>query len=892
MFLSLCLIAALHSVSQSKDSKGTDFWITFPGNYFGGDAKTLFISSETNTTGTVTVPGLGFSTSFTVAPGTTTSVSLPNNVTIDVSDAIENKGIHVTSLEEITIYGLSRIVATTDAFLALPTDILGTEYINLGFGNVNILNGTQFGIVATEDGTSVTITPTVTTNGHTAGIPYTITLNQGQTYFLRNTNPSPDDLSGSLISSDKPIAVFGSHQCANIPNGNVFACDYLVEQLSPVSAWGKNFVAIPLKTRLNGDTFRFLASKNNTSVSVNGVSVATLNKGQFFQTIISGSSQITSSEPILVAQYSNGTTYDNVTSDPFKMLIFPYEQFLNSYTITTPASGFRFNFANVVAPSAAVGSIKMDDVTIPSSAFAPIGSSGFYGAQVDLSLGTHNFNGTNLPFGIFVYGFDQADSYGYPGGGSLSPIATVSSVSISPKTGSAVVNTETCFDATVKDQFDAPVEGVRVDFTITGPNSSNTAFANTDVNGIAHFCYTGANEGSDNITASVGTINDAASFTWNNACNVTVSAKKFYDLNADGLDNDGIAVQGWSISLSGTDENSVIVGPVIQTTNPNGTTDFTSVAKGNYTVSEGTQGNWISTTPTSVSLNITDCNNPDQIKFGNVCIGAGTTSSGTFAPGYWTNKNGQSLIIASYLCELNNLCLRDASGNNFDPVANCPAPTNQQVNAGKTNLKDWLTNATAINMSYMLSAQLAAMKLNVLKGIVDGAKLVYAPGTSSANAAGFATVNAIMTEANTMLCANAIINASSSLRNRAEAVKNALENANNNRNFVQTQPCSFTQSTIVQKAQRALPTQITENSLFLKATPNPSRNYFNLQITSNNTNQGIAIRIFNSNGQLVEVKNNLKGGQVVQIGNNLRSGVYLIEAVQGNERKTQTVIKQ
>jgi hypothetical protein len=109
---------------------------------------------------------------------------------------------------------------------------------------------------------------------------------------------------------------------------------------------------------------------------------------------------------------------------------------------------------------------------------------------------------------------------------------------------------------------------------------------------------------------------------------------------------------------------------------------------------------------------------------------------------------------------------------------------------------------------------------------------------------------------------------------------------------VQTQPCSFTQSTIVQKAQRALPTQITENSLFLKATPNPSRNYFTLQITSKNTNQGIAIRIVNSNGQLVEVKNNLKGGQVVQIGNNLRSGVYLIEAVQGNERKTQTVIKQ
>jgi hypothetical protein len=192
----------------------------------------------------------------------------------------------------------------------------------------------------------------------------------------------------------------------------------------------------------------------------------------------------------------------------------------------------------------------------------------------------------------------------------------------------------------------------------------------------------------------------------------------------------------------------------------------------------------------------------------------------------------------------------------------------------------------------MLSAQLAAMKLNLLKGIIDGTKLVYAPGTLSANAAGFATVNSIIVEANNILCVNAVIDASSPLRSRAEAVKNALENANNNRSFIQAQPCSFTQSTLVQRAQTTWPTQITESNLLLKATPNPSRNYFNLQIKTSNTNQVIAVRIFNANGQLVEVRNNLKGGQVLEIGHNLKAGVYLIEAIQGNDRKTQTVIKQ
>jgi hypothetical protein len=190
----------------------------------------------------------------------------------------------------------------------------------------------------------------------------------------------------------------------------------------------------------------------------------------------------------------------------------------------------------------------------------------------------------------------------------------------------------------------------------------------------------------------------------------------------------------------------------------------------------------------------------------------------------------------------------------------------------------------------MLSAQFAAMKLNVLKGIVDGSKLIYAPGTSSANAAGFATVNAIMTEANNILCSNAIIDALNSLRSRAEAVKNALENANNNRNFVQAQPCTFTQPAIVQKA---VPPQLTLiSNLTLKASPNPSRSSFNVQLKTENMKELITVRIFNANGQLVEIRNNLRSGESLRVGNNLKPGVYLIEAMQGSERNTQTVIKQ
>jgi hypothetical protein len=516
VLVALAAAVALAAPAQAQDSKGTDFWLAFPGNcnFCGSTNLSLFIAGDAAASGTVAIPGLAFSAPFTVTPGAITTVVVPTAAELQSSDAIQNLGIHVTSTAEVTVYGLSRQQFTTDAFLGLPTDALGTEYVNLGYKNVDIVNGSQFGFVAAQDGTSVTITPTVTTDGHAAGVPYTIGLNQGQTYLLRNTSSAPADLSGSLISSTKPIAVFGGHQCANIPPGS-FACDYIVEQLPPTTAWGKNFVSMPLATRTGGDTFRVLASEDATTVMLNGATVATLNRGQFHEQIVSGPAQITADKPVLVMQYSNSSTFDNVTSDPFQMMIPPFEQFLAGYTISTPASGFATNFVNVVAPSAAVGLITLDGVPIPAGSFTPIGASGFSGAQVTVGVGAHTLAGP-LPFGVHSYGFDSFDSYGYPGGLSLSPIATVTSVTLAPKTATNQVGTQHCVTATVLDQNGNPLADIRVDFGVTGANTAG-GFAFTNASGVAQFCYTGTNEGSDVITASVGTLSDTAAKTWTGA---------------------------------------------------------------------------------------------------------------------------------------------------------------------------------------------------------------------------------------------------------------------------------------------------------------------------------------------------------------------------------------
>lgn len=121
---------------------------------------------------------------------------------------------------------------------------------------------------------------------------------------------------------------------------------------------------------------------------------------------------------------------------------------------------------------------------------------------------------------------------------------------------------------------------------------------------------------------------------------------------------------------------------------------------------------------------------------------------------------------------------RNANGGSFDPTT-------------YAQLKTWLSKATATNMAYMLSAQLAAMELNVANAKVAGSALVYAPGTQSANTAGFATISDLMAEANTELSSNALTLAGSANRGYQETLKNALEHGNLNMSFVQATPCSF-----------------------------------------------------------------------------------------------------
>ncbi len=68
--------------------------------------------------------------------------------------------------------------------------------------------------------------------------------------------------------------------------------------------------------------------------------------------------------------------------------------------------------------------------------------------------------------------------------------------------------------------------------------------------------------------------------------------------------------------------------------------------------------------------------------------------------------------------------------------------------------------------------------------------LIYAPGTNSADVNGFATVDAVIAEANAELGLHSLTLADSPYRAYQQALKNAIDNANNNLTFAQPGPAS------------------------------------------------------------------------------------------------------
>jgi hypothetical protein len=267
-----------------------------------------------------------------------------------------------------------------------------------------------------------------------------------------------------------------------------------------------------------------------------------------------------------------------------------------------------------------------------------------------------------------------------------------------------------------------------------------------------------------------------------------ITIRKYYDANANGVyDSGDQELFDWKVDLL-TPNIAKLTAPAIYDGLPDGvytTREYAPIEK--IWTATGVQVNGL-TVPngasSSVILNsaVVTLARPDvtdvTVAYGNVCTGAG----GGFTLGFWSNKNGEAAMapMAASLSLLASYNLKTATNADFDPTK-------------YADFRNWLLNGNAVNMKYMLSVQLATMVLNVKVKSDIANTLIYAPGTNSALSTGFARLGDVMTEANNVLGdIGVVVPVGMTLRNYQEYLKNALDNANNNKTFVQSTPCAHT----------------------------------------------------------------------------------------------------
>lgn len=412
------------------DNSGTDFWLCFPQNYTRMATNNIYITSDFNTAGTITAYGVPSTNYFSLTAGTYTTITLPYSAAAYGNDTISNSAIHIESEQPVTVYCLSKYTDTADGFLAIPVNGLGMNYIALCYSGRNldtVYYDSQIAITATEDNTNIHIDCPV--NPGARPIPYDIILNKGQVYQLCDVYSTKQDLTGTIITSDKPIAVFGGHRCSKIPV-DYMAADFLVEQLPPTNSWATQYLTMPLGGRNIADTYRIISAEDNTTVTVNSTPVPVLNKGQAVQFLSGNPQQILSNKPVFVAQYANGMTFDYTTGDPFMMNIIPIDQFINNSKVVIP-NGYSYNYLTIIVPNSAIGTVLLDGSIINPSFFSSISSSGYSGARILVMPGLHTIIAP-YNFGVWAYGFRDYESYGFPGGTGINIYTSTVTPTITP----------------------------------------------------------------------------------------------------------------------------------------------------------------------------------------------------------------------------------------------------------------------------------------------------------------------------------------------------------------------------------------------------------------------------------------------------------------------------
>ena len=462
--LLMLLLSTINSVkAQSVSNEGAEFWSIFPThvpNAPNGQPQlaniSIFITGRQASSGTVSVGN--YSQRFTVVANTVTEIPVPRNAAYindrESGRVLTNRAIHIlvdAGQPAVVVYSHIFAGARSAASLILPVKALGQQYYSMNYTQSSNFGGQNFiTVIASEPNTKVFIK-----RGTTDLVAGGITLNNvGDVYeYLSN-----DDLTGVSVSVDpatsgcKRFAMFSGSSAATIePLCTTISADPLYQQNYPIESWGRTYGFIPFSMmppgsnvaseRTRGNYIRVVAKDDNTTVQINGNTVATLNSGGFYSSPapLSQPASISANKPISMAQYAltagcaerSNLNNNEIPGDPDMVILNPTEYSIKNITVySSTRESISEQYINVLIKTASASSFLING-RAPTTAFTPLTALPDY-SYLQLNLNSYRTNNFNLTaddgFNAIAYGFGRVESYAYSAGTNLATTLTATAV--------------------------------------------------------------------------------------------------------------------------------------------------------------------------------------------------------------------------------------------------------------------------------------------------------------------------------------------------------------------------------------------------------------------------------------------------------------------------------
>lgn len=372
---------------------------------------------------------------------------------------LTSNAFRITTTAPVVAYQFNNFTNaySNDASLLLPRAGLGTLHRALGYGPAKpiAIPGIPFPgvperafvtVVGVNENTQVRVLAGGEVNTDGAIIPnmqpgdiFETTIGPFDVLNIAS-NGNPGDLTGTVVETSQPAAVFYSTETSIIgrpdmpqpepgEDDGVCCTDHLEEQIFPVTALGTRFVvtrSVPRGTSdIEPDLLRFLGVAEPATVTTNlpGADAQfTLQPGELREVWVKEDVVVEASAPISVGQLLvSQTTTQNYEGDPSLTIFPPLEQYRAEYAFLIPPSWPK-NF--VVIASSATAQLQIDGQPISGCEQVPVGNLAgidWVANRCPLAEGVHRITGTEA-FGITVYGYSGPGSFAFSGGADVKPV--------------------------------------------------------------------------------------------------------------------------------------------------------------------------------------------------------------------------------------------------------------------------------------------------------------------------------------------------------------------------------------------------------------------------------------------------------------------------------------